>query len=92
MVPVRTANRMAWHHSTQASPASGSGWVRSETVRASTVRVGGSSRHASATGAVRISEPLPAVRPVRRWRSSAAARARAANPGPAGSAGSEPKT
>jgi hypothetical protein len=58
--PVMIAERMARVHSTQASPASGSAWVSALTRRAATTRLGRSSRCASATGVVRIREPLPA--------------------------------
>ena len=40
--PVRTACRIALHHSTQASPASGSKWVSSLSARAAATRASSS--------------------------------------------------
>ncbi len=52
---------MAAHHSTQASPASGSPWVSAETPSAASLSAASSPRCASATGAVRMRLPLPAA-------------------------------
>ena len=60
--PVSTAVRMASDHSTHESPASGSAWVSSATARVAIASRSRSWRCASATGAVRMSAPLPADR------------------------------
>ena len=86
--PRSTARRIAWHHSTHASPARGSVCVRALTARAASVSPSGSSRNGRATAAVRMSDPLPAVRPVRSW-SRAAADASSA---PVGSLPTAPST
>jgi hypothetical protein len=56
---------MARHHTAQASPASGSWWVSADMARAAEASSPGSCRKASATGAVRMSDPLPPDLPVR---------------------------
>ncbi len=63
--PVSTAWRMAAHQMMQASPASGSQWVSWLIAVAACTIASSSSMWARATGAVRISEPLPPLRPVR---------------------------
>ena len=62
----QSTDRGGWatHHSTQTSPASWSQCVSSLTAWAASTSVTSSSRYANASGAVRISDPLPAVRPV----------------------------
>jgi hypothetical protein len=74
----RSAASMARHQSTHESPASGSGWVSSAIDRAAVAIAEASPGRASATGAVRMSAPLPAVRPDRSWSARAAARSRVA--------------
>ena len=84
--PSTTATRMAWHHSTQASPATGSGWVRSETARARSVSAAGSSEERERDRR-RTHQRAVAGRPAGALvQLPAAARARAADPGPVRSA------
>jgi hypothetical protein len=60
-VSPRMARSMATHHSTQASPASGSACVSPEIAIAWLCSAPSSPRQASATGAVRMRLPLPAL-------------------------------
>ena len=76
---MRMVWSMARHHSTHASPASGSEWVSALTARAAVTMASVSPRCARATGPVRMREPLPPVLP---GRAAATAVIRAAEPGP----------
>ena len=79
--PPTTERLIASHQSTQESPASGSACVSSAMDRAARAMRPGSSGKARATGAVRISAPLPPVRPERACSSAATAVIRTARPG-----------
>ena len=70
--PVSTAWRIISDQRAAASPARSWWWVSSLTASAASTSACAASRWASATGAVRMREPLPALLPVCSWRASAA--------------------
>jgi hypothetical protein len=61
LMPKGTARSMATHQMAQASQARGSAWVKAETAIARSTSASSSPRQASATGAVRMRLPLPAL-------------------------------
>ena len=90
--PARRAGSRGTTARTRRPPA-GRAWVRlGDQAGLLGVSAAGSSRKASATGAVRISDPLPAVWPVRRCRAYDASRASCAGRGARPGAAISPST